>query len=71
MKIKEVDGRAVLDSRGEETIEVIILTNVGKFSSSSPNGKSTGKYEAKSYKKDLEGDIKKLKEFGEYLKTNF
>ena len=71
MQIKEVDGREILDSRGEQTVEVIILTNIGKFSASSPNGKSTGKYEAKSYKNDLAGDIKKLKEFGEYFENEF
>lgn len=71
MQIKEVSGRAIFDSRGEETVEVIILTNVGRFSASSPNGKSTGKFEAKTYKKDLAGDIKKLKEFGEYFENEF
>ena len=67
MKIKEVSAKSILDSRGEKTISVSIKTNVGKFSASSPSGKSKGKYEAKSYKKNLEGDIKKIKQLEEYF----
>lgn len=67
VNIKGVDCRAVNDSRGEKTIEVEIKTNVGTFTASSPTGKSTGKHEAKPYKKNLEGDIKTLKEFSEYF----
>ncbi|MEJ2268023.1 MAG: hypothetical protein P8X70_03030, partial [Nanoarchaeota archaeon] len=47
MKIKEVSAKAILDSRGEKTILVLIKTDLGNFSASSPTGKSTGKYEAK------------------------
>jgi len=65
--IKGVSAKAVLDSRKEKTISVSIKTNVGVFSASAPNGKSKGKHEAKSYKKSLEGDIKKLKEFNDYF----
>lgn len=65
--IKEVNAKAILDSRKKKTISIIINTNVGKFSASSPNGKSTGKYEAKPYKKSLEEDIKKIKEFSDYF----
>ena len=67
MKIKEVSACAVLDSRKEKTILVSIKTNIGEFSASAPNGKSTGKYEAKSYNKSLEGDIKTIKDIGEYF----
>ena len=67
MKIKEVSASAILDSRKEKTILVSIKTNVGEFSASAPNGKSTGKYEAKSYNKSLEGDIKTIKDIGEYF----
>lgn len=67
MKILEVSARAVLDSRKERTILVSIKTNVGEFSASAPNGKSTGKYEAKSYNKTIEGDIKTIKQIGEYF----
>lgn len=67
MLIKSVDAKSINDSRGEATIEVSIKTDVGNFSASAPNGKSTGKYEAKPYKKSLESDILVLKDFGEYF----
>lgn len=67
MKIKSVSAKAILDSRKEKTIEVIIETDVGKFSASSPNGKSKGKHEIKSYKKNLEEDIKILKKSSDYF----
>lgn len=65
--IKEVSAKAIFDSRKEKTIEISINTNVGKFSASAPQGKSTGKHEIKTYKKSLDGDIKKIKEFSEYF----
>jgi len=65
--MKGVSAKEIFDSRGEKTISVSIKTNIGIFSASAPNGKSTGKYEAKSYKKSLEGDIKILKEFSGYF----
>ena len=65
--IKEVKAKSIRDSRGDKTIFIEIVTNVGKFSSSAPNGKSTGKFEAKPYKKSLESDIKNLYEISEYF----
>jgi len=67
MKIKEIDAKSIKDSRGEDTIQITINTNAGKFSASSPSGKSKGKREAKSYKRSLEGDINQIKKFGEYF----
>jgi len=67
MKIKGVSAKAILDSRKEKTILVSIKTNVGDFSASSPNGKSTGKYEAKIYHTNIEGDIKAIKQLSEYF----
>ena len=67
VKIKEVSGEAVLDSRKEKTIMVSIKTDIGIFSSSSPTGKSTGKFEAKPYYKNIGNDLKNLKNFGEYI----
>jgi len=67
MLIKNISAKTILDSRKEKTILVSIKTNVGEFSASSPNGKSTGKYEAKSYVKNIEHDIKTIKEIGEYF----
>jgi enolase len=45
-KIKKITAREILDSRGNPTVEVEILTNFGKFSASVPSGASKGKHEA-------------------------
>jgi enolase len=65
--IKEVSAKVILDSRKEKTIETLIKTNVGVFSASSPQGKSTGKNATKTYKKDPDKDVKKLNDFKEYF----
>ncbi len=65
--IKKVSAKQISDSRKEKTILVSIKTNAGKFSASSPTGKSTGKNEAKPYKKSLEKDIETLKKFSDYF----
>jgi enolase len=66
--ITEVSAKSILDSRKEKTILVSIKSKSGRtFSASSPSGKSTGKYEAKAYKKGLEEDIETLKKFKEYF----
>ncbi len=65
--IKKVKATSLSDSRKDKTILVTIKTDIGNFSASSPTGKSTGKFEAKPYKKSLEGDIKAVEEFGEYF----
>jgi len=67
MIIKRVSAKKVKDSRGDLTIEVTIITSAGKFKSSAPNGKSKGKYESKSYKKDIDGDIKSLGQLSDYF----
>ncbi len=67
VKIKEVSSKIIKDSRGEETIEVSVKTDGGTFSASAPQGKSTGKYEAKQYKKNIKEDMKNLKKFSEYF----
>ena len=61
--IKSVDAKSVFDSRKEKTIYVSVKTNIGVFGASAPNGKSKGKYEAKSYLKSLDDDIKMLRKF--------
>ena len=65
--IKGVSACAVFDSRKEKTILVSIKTNVGNFSASAPNGKSTGKHAKKIYKKNLQGDIETIKKFSDYF----
>lgn len=67
MIIKGVSAKIIIDSRKEKTILVSIKTNAGEFSASSPSGKSTGKYEAKPYRKNIEEDIKSIKELTEYF----
>ena len=47
IKIENVKGRQILDSRGNPTVEVdIVLSNGLVVSASVPSGASTGKYEA-------------------------
>ena len=65
--VKEVSAKIILDSRNEKTISVSIKTNVGEFSSSSPNGKSKGKFEAKPYKINLQEDIQSIKNLKDYF----
>ena len=69
MIIKSVRGKKIKDSRGDFTVEVSIETDVGKFKSSAPNGKSKGKHEAKSYRKNLEEDIKNLGKLSDYFSS--
>jgi len=61
MIIKGVNAKSILNSRGEKTIQVFIKTDFGNFSASAPQGKSTGRHEAKPYRKSLEEDIKTIK----------
>ena len=63
MKIKEVKALVVLDSRGEETIDI----SVNGCRSSAPSGKSKGKHEKISYKN---GNIHKDVDFVNKIKVN-
>ena len=65
--IKSILAKDILDSRGEKTILISIKTNIGNFSASAPNGKSKSKHTTKSYKKNLEEDIKTIKNFSDYF----
>lgn len=67
MIIKNISAKSILNSRKEKTISVFIKTTSGEFSASSPCGKSKGKYESKPYNKNIEDDIKKIKQFEEYF----
>lgn len=44
--INSISAREILDSRGNPTIEVEVLTDIGRYRASVPSGASTGKYEA-------------------------
>jgi len=57
MQFKKIEARQILDSRKEETVEIAIETEKGKFVSSAPSGKSTGRFEARPYAKSLQEDI--------------
>lgn len=46
MPIKKIQARQIYDSRGNPTVEVDILTDVGSFRAAVPSGASTGIYEA-------------------------
>lgn len=65
--VKGVSAKTILDSRKEKTIFITIDTNVGQFSASAPSGKSTGKYEAKPYKKNVEEAVKIVNNFCDYF----
>ncbi|MFH1036443.1 MAG: phosphopyruvate hydratase [Patescibacteria group bacterium] len=45
-RIRLIEAKEILDSKGIPTIEVELMTDSGKFSASVPSGTSTGKYEA-------------------------
>ena len=47
MKIKSIKGREILDSRGNPTVEVEVMTESGAFGRAAvPSGASTGEHEA-------------------------
>jgi enolase len=61
--IEDVTARKILNSRGDPTIEVDVLTVDGYGRASAPSGASTGKAEAVSYPKGgVEEAIKKVDE---------
>ncbi len=60
MKIHNIQVQAIENSRREKTVQVIIKTNYGKFSTSAPSGKSKGEYEAPAYTKNLKAEIEFL-----------
>jgi enolase len=67
MKIEDIKVQRILDSRGEETIEVEILSEGLKEKASVPTGKSLGKHEAICL--DCEKIKKNLPEFFKNIKN--
>lgn len=62
--IEDIRIRKILDSRGNQTIEVEVLTEHGYGVCSAPSGASTGKYEVVSYpKNDIDFAIENCKSF--------
>ncbi|MBI2130362.1 phosphopyruvate hydratase [Candidatus Woesearchaeota archaeon] len=45
-KIRKIHAREVLDSRGDPTVEAVVVTNSGSGMAMVPSGASTGKHEA-------------------------
>jgi len=66
MIIKKVSAKKIKDSRGAYTIEV----SVNGSKASSPSGKSTGKYESKPYRKNIDWDINFINNFSKELEIN-
>lgn len=49
MIVKDVQARTIKNSRREDTIEVSVFSDKGKFVASAPSGKSKGKHEARDF----------------------
>jgi len=49
MIIKEISAKKILNSRNEETIEVIVDSDIGKGIGRAPSGKSTSSKEVKAF----------------------
>ncbi len=72
MKLKEVKGKIIRDSRKEKTIQIDIKTEQGVFTASSPSGKSKGEYEKPYFMKKPHHDILMLKKYsGKLREYNF
>ena len=75
MLISSVKAEKALNSRGEETILIIVETKKGKVHSSGPSGKSKGKYESPRFSsRGLDFSISFINMLGKKLiasKTNF
>ena len=59
-KIKSISAREILNSRGEPTVEVKLVTNRGEYIDSAPSGASTGSAEAIELKDGGEEGFKSL-----------
>ncbi len=69
MQIKEMKSSIIPDSRGEDTVTVGVATEKGKFISSSPSGKSKGKYETLSFVGSAKNDAIMLNKLAEKIKN--
>ena len=67
MKAKEVEGKIILNSRGDETIEVLTKTGFGVFSASAPGGKSVGKHETPAFIPNIKAALRNLKDASEKI----
>jgi enolase len=67
MQIKEVDAKIIKDSRGEDTVEVLVKSDDDIFSGSAPFGKSVGRHETPSFAGNIKNSIKNLKNLSDKL----
>jgi enolase len=67
MKAKEVTSKIILNSRGEETVEILTKTAFGTFSASAPSGKSVGKYETPAFVPNIKVSLRNLKDASEKI----
>jgi len=67
MEIEKIDCEVIKDSRGEETIKILMATELGVFAASSPSGKSKGKKERDPYKKNIREDIGEIERLSEEI----
>jgi len=51
-EIKKIIAREVLDSRGNPTVEVDVITDLGTFRGMTPSGASAGQHEALELRDD-------------------
>ncbi|MBI2046605.1 hypothetical protein HYT26_00370 [Candidatus Pacearchaeota archaeon] len=68
MDIKEISAKKVYDSRKEPTICVFVKTEAGSFLTSSPSGKSKGKYETPAFAGNVDESIKLLEKLSPKIK---
>ena len=66
MKIKRLKASIIKDTRGDKTIQISLTTDFGDFISSSPNGKSKGEYEMKSWRGRIESDVQAVNNYPIY-----
>ncbi len=68
MRVKSLKARKIKNSRGEDTIEVIINK---KYKASAPSGASKGKHEVIAFKKNVEYAVNYLNKYSEIKKIDF
>lgn len=56
MPFKSIKARQIFDSRGNPTVEVDLVTDLGLFRAAVPSGASTGVHEALEMRDNVKGD---------------
>ena len=67
MIIKSVKVKKIRNSRGDETIKVIVKSNTGKGEASAPSGASKGKFEVKDFVGSVDDSVNFLKNCKELI----